>query len=189
MRADPQCLVPDRFALTAQAVPATRRAMPTSAKARPTAAARAPRSVDLDELPGHHIRRLHQAAVALFMQETEALGLTPVQYAALQAVANAPGVDQRTLARHIGLDTSTTGGVVDRLEARGVLVRSASASDRRVRLLNLTDEGHALLRQAVPAMLRTQQRILAPLAAPERAQFLQLLRELVHAHGALADAD
>ena len=70
-------------------------------------------SVDLDDLPGHHIRRLHQIAVAIFLQETEPLGLTPVQYAALQGVANAPGIDQRTLARTIGLDTSTTGGVID----------------------------------------------------------------------------
>ena len=102
-------------------------------------------SVDLDDLPGHHIRRLHQIAVAIFLQETEPLGLTPVQYAALQGVANAPGVDQRTLARTIGLDTSTTGGVVDRLEARGLLQRNAHPDDRRVRRLTLTGAGQALL--------------------------------------------
>ena len=66
---------------------------------------------DLDELPGHYIRRLHQIAVAIFLQETEAHGLTPVQFAALHQAAATPGVDQRTLARSIGLDTSTTAGV------------------------------------------------------------------------------
>lgn len=147
-----------------------------------------PASIELDDLPGHHIRRLHQIAVAIFLQETEPLGLTPVQYAALQAVANAPGIDQRTLARTIGLDTSTTGGVVDRLEARGLLLRSANPDDRRVRLLTLTEAGHALLREALPAMLRAQQRILAPLPAPERDEFMRMLRTVVVANNALSRA-
>ena len=48
--------------------------------------------IDLDTLPGYHIRRLHQIAVAIFLQELEPNGLTPVQYAVMQAVANAPGI-------------------------------------------------------------------------------------------------
>lgn len=149
--------------------------------------ARAP-EVDLELLPGHHIRRLQQIAVAIFLQETEAFGVTPVQFAALQGVANAPGVDQRTLARTIGLDTSTIGGVVDRLEARGLLVRNTTPEDRRVRLLALTPEGHALLAQVQPAMLRAQERMLAPLAPPEREHFMAMLRTLVEANNALSRA-
>ena len=99
----------------------------------------------LDGLPGHDIRRLHQISVAIFMQETEAFGVTPVQYAALQAVGHQPGMDQRTLARTIGFDTSTIAGVIDRLESRGLMQRNASAQDRRVRLLTLTAAGGALL--------------------------------------------
>ncbi len=147
-----------------------------------------PPRVDLDDMPGHHIRRLQQIAVAIVLQECEPLGLTPIQYAALQAVANAPGVDQRTLARSIALDTSTTGGVVDRLQARGLLQRNASPDDRRVRLLTLTPDGLALLRQAVPAMRRAQKRILEPLPAAERKAFVQMLGTLVRANNALSRA-
>ena len=144
--------------------------------------------MDLDTLPGHHIRRLHQIAVAIFLQETEAHGITPVQYAALQAVNNAPGVDQRTLARTIGLDTSTTGGVIDRLEARGLLARHARPEDRRVRLLALTAEGRARLREVTPAMLRAQERMLEPLTPRQRETFLRLLRTLVESNNALSRA-
>jgi DNA-binding MarR family transcriptional regulator len=144
--------------------------------------------MDLDTLPGHHIRRLHQIAVAIFLQETEAHGITPVQYAALQAVSNAPGVDQRTLARTIGLDTSTTGGVIDRLEARGLLARHARPEDRRVRLLALTAEGRARLREVTPAMLRAQERMLEPLTPRQRETFLRLLRTLVESNNALSRA-
>ncbi len=149
---------------------------------------RSPPPVDLDTLPGHHIRRLQQIAVAIFLQEVEPLGLTPVQYAALQGVANQPDIDQRTLARSIGLDTSTTGGVIDRLEARGLLLRKNKAEDRRVRLLALTPDGQDLLAQAVPAMQRAQERILQPLPPAQQAAFVHMLRTLVEANNGLSRA-
>ncbi len=143
---------------------------------------------DLDALPGHSIRRLQQIAVAVFLQEAEPFGLTPVQFGALQAVRRSPGVDQRTLAALIGLDTSTTGGVIDRLEARGLLRRNPSPTDRRVRLLTPTDEGIALLDQVYPAMLRAQERILEPLPAGERQEFMRMLQVLVKANNELSRA-
>jgi MarR family transcriptional regulator, lower aerobic nicotinate degradation pathway regulator len=136
-------------------------------------------TLDLNSLPGHDIRRLHQIAVALFMAETEPFGITPVQYAALQAVQNAPGTDQRTLARTIGFDTSTIAGVIDRLEARGLMQRSASAQDRRVRLLALTDAGQRLLADVMPSMLRAQAGILAPLPEAEQREFMRMLAVLI----------
>lgn len=143
--------------------------------------------VALDALPGHQIRRLHQIAVAIFLQETGADGLTPVQYAALQAVANRPTIDQRTLAGLVGLDTSTLAGVVDRLEARGLLQRSASPDDRRVKLVSPTAAGQQALAALVPAMLRAQDRILAPSAA-ERREFNRMLSVLVTSNNELSRA-
>ncbi len=150
---------------------------------RPAAA-----TIDLESLPGHHIRRLQQIAVAIFLQETEAHGITPVQYAALQAVHNSPGIDQRTLARSIGFDTSTIAGVVDRLEVRGLMQRNASSEDRRVRLLTLTAAGRELLDAVVPSMLQAQQRMLEPLPRAERGEFLRMLRVLVEANNELSRA-
>jgi len=139
-------------------------------------------AIDINQQPGHLIRRLHQASVGLFMQHTSDLGLTPVQYAALQILHNQPGIDQRTLARAIALDASTTGGVVDRLEARGWLKRRTDPSDRRARLLDLTPDGEAALRQSVPAMQQTQDAILAPLTPAERTLWLTLQHKLVQHH-------
>lgn len=148
----------------------------------------APPDVALDDLPGHNIRRLHQIAVAIFLQETDGSGLTPVQYAALQAVTQRPGIDQRTLARTIGLDTSTTAGVLDRLETRGLIARTTSREDRRARLLAPTAEGRQALADVLPAMLRAQQQILAPLSPDEQRTFLRLLQTLVSANNALSRA-
>jgi MarR family transcriptional regulator, lower aerobic nicotinate degradation pathway regulator len=142
----------------------------------------------LSSLPGHAIRRLHQIAVAIFLDETADFGITPVQFAALNAVVQQPGVDQRTLAKTIGFDTSTIGGVVDRLEARGLMQRHASPSDRRVRLLTITAAGEALLAAVIPAMMAAQKRILAPLPAAQRKEFLRMLNVLVEANNELSRA-
>ena len=147
-----------------------------------------PEQIDIDNQPGHYIRRLHQISVAIFLQETEPFGVTPVQYAALQTVGNHPGIDQRTLARTIGLDTSTIAGVIDRLELRGLLVRNASLEDRRVRQLTLTDEARQLLTEVAPSMLKAQQLILAPLSSPDQAEFTRMLRQLVTKNNELSRA-
>ena len=162
--------------------------LPPTAKTADPATAPGATLPPLDELPGHYIRRLQQIAVAIFLEETEAQAITPVQFAALAEVARQPQVDQRTLARSIGYDTSTIGGVIDRLEARGLLQRHGSPADRRVRLLTLTDAGQALLAEVLPPMQRAQQRMLAPLADADRATFLRMLRQLVVANNALSRA-
>ena len=146
------------------------------------------RTLDLDVLPGHFIRRLQQIAVAIFLEETELQGVTPVQYAALTAIEKSPGIDQRTLARTIGFDTSTITGVIDRLESRGLMQRDASPGDRRVRLLTLTDSGRELLLAVQPAVLRAQARMLEPLPKGERVEFMRMLRALVTANNELSRA-
>ena len=99
-----------------------------------------------------------------------------------------PGLDQRTLASTIGFDTSTIGGVIDRLERRGLIERRTSPTDRRVRLLQVTAAGQALLAAIIPDMLEAQQRILAPLPPDERAQFVSMLKTIVHANNGLSRA-
>ena len=99
-------------------------------------------------------------------------------------MANQPGIDQRTLAATIAFDTSTIAGVIDRLEARGLLLRTVAPEDKRVRLLTLTRDGDKLLAAVGPGVLRAQERMLAPLRKAERAEFMRLLRMLVDANNA-----
>jgi MarR family transcriptional regulator, lower aerobic nicotinate degradation pathway regulator len=144
--------------------------------------------VDINELPGHAIRRLHQISVGIFLQQVGELGITPVQFGALQSVSNQPGIDQRSLARSLALDTSTTGGVVDRLEARGWLQRRAAPDDRRIRQLVLTDAGQAALEEVRPAMERAQEQILAPLTERQRIDFMRMLQRLVEQNNEMSRA-
>jgi DNA-binding MarR family transcriptional regulator len=143
--------------------------------------------VDLSTLPGHFARRLQQLAVALFVEEVGDLHLTPVQYSALQAIATHPGIDQKTLAGTIAYDTSTIAGVIDRLEARGLVERKVAPADRRARQLHPTAQGLAVLAEVIPRMLRCQERLVAPLTPAERQEFLRMMRVLVEANAELSN--
>lgn len=145
------------------------------------------KSLELRSLPGHFARRVHQLAVALFVQEVGDLNLTPVQYSSLQTICNQPGIDQKTLANAVGYDTSTIAGVIDRLEARGLLVRTVSPTDRRARLITPTPKGLDMLEAVVPRMLKSQERLLEPLTKAERKEFMRLMQVLADANAELSN--
>lgn len=133
----------------------------------------------IEQFPGYLIRRLQQILLARYAVETEAFGVTPLQWAALKTAQAKPGLDQSALARDIVLDTSTVAGVIDRLEARGLIARKASLQDRRVRTVYITKEGGALLAEVSPVAVDVQRWLMEPLDAQEREQFLKMLRKLV----------
>lgn len=136
----------------------------------------------LYDMPGHLIRRAQQISTALFAEECAAFDLTSVQYAAMVAIRAHPEVDATRLSHLIAFDRSTLGSVLERLEAKGWVLRTASPTDRRVRLLRLTLEGERLLRQVEPAVCRVQQRLLEPLTPADRAAMLRLLGQLAAVH-------
>ncbi|HWU62850.1 MAG TPA: MarR family transcriptional regulator [Ensifer sp.] len=133
----------------------------------------------VDEMPGHHIRRLNQIAVAVFHVEVGGAGsdLTPVQFAALATLKDNPGIDQATLAGLIAYDRTTIMGVVDRLVQKGLVNRAVNGKDRRARLLEVTAEGLALLEAIHPAVLSAQRLMLSGLTDAEADTFLILLKK------------
>jgi MarR family transcriptional regulator, lower aerobic nicotinate degradation pathway regulator len=136
----------------------------------------------LHQQPGHLVRRCQQLAVAIWAEETTSFDITPVQYAALAAIAAHPGVDATRLSGLIGFDRSTLGDVLDRIQGRGWVKRRAIRTDRRKKTLWLTDEGKELFRHVTPNMYRVQARLMEPLAKEDRAKFIELISRLVGLH-------
>ena len=134
---------------------------------------------DLYKKPGHLIRRLQQIAVALFVMECEALDLTPIQYASLTAIREVPDLDATRLSSLVALDRATLAKVIERLEAKGWILRTSSPRDKRVKLLRITQKGRNVLAAAEPGVRRCQRRILAPLAEENRQSFMRMLERLV----------
>jgi DNA-binding MarR family transcriptional regulator len=143
-----------------------------------------PKSFDFQHAPGHLIRRAHQVAVAIFMEETGEFDTTPVQFAILNALIDDPGEDQVTLAGKVAFDAATFGSVIGRLEAKGWVRREPDDTDRRRKLLWVTREGERAALRMKRAVAKAQGRILSPLDAAERDELIALLGKLVAGHEA-----
>lgn len=128
--------------------------------------------------PGYLIRVVHQLLVAAFNARTAAAGLTPVQYATLNAIGWRPGVDQVGVGRMVACDKATIGSVLDRLEQKGLVLRLVDPQDRRARRLQLTGEGERLLTELSPAVDAAHHEVLAPLAPHEVDTLVALLARI-----------
>ena len=131
------------------------------------------------EMAGHLIRRLQQQSTQVFQTRMQAVGydLTSVQFATLDAIAQLPGIDQATLSATIGFDRATIGGVIERLESKGLVAREIGQFDRRARVLHLTDKGAKLLAECRPTVEILQSEILALLSDTERTAFTALAKK------------
>lgn len=136
----------------------------------------------LHRKPGYLIRRLQQMAVSIFLEETSEFEITPIQYATLAAVSIYPGTDQLRVANAVGIDRATISGVIDRLQAKKLIVRRVSGKDQRANELFATPRGIRLLCDMEGATERVQEQILSPLTIEERAAFLSCLNLLVMSH-------
>ncbi len=127
-------------------------------------------------MPGHLIRRLHQFSTHVFQVSAREAGIdiTPVQFAAMDAIRSQPGIDQASVASRIAYDRATIGGVLERLEAKGLLTREVSPRDRRAREVTLTPLGREVFDKVLPVVQEMQGRLLPGLTDTERQTFLML---------------
>jgi DNA-binding MarR family transcriptional regulator len=95
------------------------------------------------------------------------LDLAPMQAKALHELDIEQPIAMRELARRLGADPSNVTGLIDRLEARGLVERRPDPVDRRVKGLALTSSG-ARLRQRLFARLYSAPRSVSEL--PQRDQ-------------------
>jgi DNA-binding MarR family transcriptional regulator len=85
---------------------------------------------------------------------------------------------QQETARRLGVDRTTMVGLLDGLEAKGLVARRADAGDRRRNVVELTDAGQTALVRAVRASDEAEQQLLADLDDAESAQLRTLLTRL-----------
>jgi DNA-binding MarR family transcriptional regulator len=142
--------------------------------------------IELYRRPGFMLRRAHQVAVSVFLEETAELGVTTTQYGVLYLLGKRGGLDQASVARLLGLDRSTTALVVRKLESRGLVERSVDAADRRRHCLVLTEEGAGVLQQLRTHAAAARARLLQPLDETEQAALLGLLGKLIGAFNTTA---
>ncbi|MBM2623249.1 MarR family transcriptional regulator [Actinoplanes sp. LDG1-06] len=83
------------------------------------------------------------------------------------------------LGRHLGLDKSSISGLVDRAERRGLVTRTPSASDRRVVLVSITEDGLRLARQGAAEFAERIESFAAGLSEDDRRALTVLAQRLI----------
>jgi DNA-binding MarR family transcriptional regulator len=130
----------------------------------------------------HGIRRDVDARMAMH-------GLTDAQWGPLFLIVQGKGQCNSDLARASGHDSGALTRMVDRLEAKGLVKRVRSPSDRRVVRLELTPEGEraaAIVPYVIADVLNEH---CAGLSPAELETLKDLLRRIIAAGGAAGSAD
>ncbi|MCX7366907.1 MAG: MarR family transcriptional regulator [Alphaproteobacteria bacterium] len=131
----------------------------------------------LPGLLGYALRRTQSAVfadfAATFVRAGEAL--TPGEFGLLVLVERNTGLSQMALARALGIDRSTLVPILDRLQARELLVRHRSPTDGRTHALALTSTGTRALAKFASLVKAHEKRIASGLSAAETRTLIALL--------------
>jgi DNA-binding MarR family transcriptional regulator len=117
---------------------------------------------------------------AHFAAVVSELDLAPMQAKALHELDVEQPISMRELARRLGADPSNVTGLIDRLEARGLVERRPDPNDRRVKGLALTTAGAGLC-QRLFARLYSAPRSLAELSQRDQRSLRDVLERILAA--------
>lgn len=130
------------------------------------------------DLVGFNIRLAYGAVYRHFMGTFAHLELTQKQVSVMWLVSDHPGIGQSELARRLQMDRATVMAIVNRLQARGYLVREAHGCDARRRVLVLAPAGSAALVEARAAIVDHERWLTSRFSKREVKQLMALLARI-----------
>ena len=133
---------------------------------------------EIRNIVGFHIRLAHGAVYRHFTETFAHLELTQKQVSVLWLLSDHPDIAQTNLAHRMRMDRATTMAIVDRLEARGYLVRGKSTSDGRKQTLNLTGSGRKALATARSAIRQHEQWLKSRFTDKEVSKLIEMLTRI-----------
>ena len=104
-----------------------------------------------------HVQRAARALARRFDEAFRPVGITHGQFSLMMSLNRSEPARMRDVAGLLAMDRTTLTANLKPLERRGLVEVSADPSDRRGRLLVLTDGGRSLLAGAMPPWRLTQE--------------------------------
>jgi DNA-binding MarR family transcriptional regulator len=158
--------------------------METSSNGRPEAhrGADAPASA-LEAHLGYWLRLVSNEVSHAFERALQGRDISVAEWVAMNQLAAAPGVTAAKLAAIMGMTPGAVSKVLDKLDAKKLLSRSASPSDSRAQLLCLTQRGRRTLPQLTAIADGNDRDSFAALGPDEQATLRSLLRKVAAARG------
>ena len=119
-----------------------------------------------------------QAVEAYAKRSIEHLELGGSDFAVLEALLHKGVLPVNEIGKKVLLTSGSITVAVDRLEAKGLVERRASADDRRARIVHLTREGRKLITRAYAEHAADMEHLASELSAAERATLIRLLKKI-----------
>ncbi len=108
----------------------------------------------------------------------EPLGLGSSDFAILELLLHRGKQPVNSIGHRVGLTSGAITSAVDRLEAQGLVVRTADAEDRRTRFVSMTPKGTTLIRKVFRVHKRAMEGATSSLTAAERQTLIDLVKKL-----------
>ena len=124
------------------------------------------------------LARCHHALSLLVERDITGLGLCISDFTVLEALLHKGPLPISEIQAKVLLASGSMTAAVDRLEKRGLVLRTASSEDRRVRRIELTAEGKHLIEQVYSEHARHLEEAMAVLAEQEQQQLYDGLKKL-----------
>ena len=140
------------------------------------------------ESVGFLMRRVLSSILQQADAELAVHDLTYVQWLPLYKLMVCSDTTSAGLSRDLGIDPAAITRALDRLEAKGMLRRERSTTDRRVVHLVLTDEGRAIAAQVPQALASVLNAHLSGFSHDESRLLIDMLRRMLHNGEALRGA-
>lgn len=102
-------------------------------------------------------------------------GLTPPEFMVFQVLGEGRAISNAQLARRTFVSSQATHEVVSELTSRGLTQRDDHQTNRRIRLISLTEEGWRVLGECLAEVTAIENRILSGLDTAERAALVPAL--------------
>jgi DNA-binding MarR family transcriptional regulator len=134
-----------------------------------------------------HVRALRRDLMRNPFEDARQSGLTGPQVLVMAYLVSRGPLTLTALSRAVGMSHSTASGIVDRLEARGLVRRTPDAEDRRRAWISVTEPVTGYVRQLEEGPAGRLVAVLAAASAERRHAIrdgLRLLRELLEEAGA-----
>lgn len=128
------------------------------------------------------LAKANQAAGRFLSQKVAPLNLTTAQAMVLGFIAEEDHVTSVELGKRTELDSATLTGIIDRLEAAGLVERMNHPDDRRAILIHLTEKGKSLTADRERLIVEANQEFLAGITEAEKETLFHLIGKLRH-HG------
>lgn len=124
------------------------------------------------------LSKASQLAIRFLSQKVSGLSITPVQAMVLGFLHDQDRIASGELGKKTDLDSATLTGILDRLEAAGLIERKGNPVDRRAIQIHLTEKGRKTGQEVVRLIDEANVDFLKALSISEKQEMFRLIGKI-----------